>query len=169
MVRRGGYAPPFPQCQCGDLLLIYQRVSYADCAAKRNGPGWICAINLPIQSRALCGLSYGANLEPIAGAAPAWVASLASARSPFGLPTAGDLETPMCRSVRLRDECMTALPNRPKTTEASGHAPQPARLQVHPVSNRRRHASPLWLPMKNGCPRWIRAINLPGQSRALYF
>ena len=26
-----------------------------------GGPGWICAINLPIQSRALCELSYGAN------------------------------------------------------------------------------------------------------------
>jgi hypothetical protein len=26
MVRRGGSAPPSPQCQCGDLLLIYRRV-----------------------------------------------------------------------------------------------------------------------------------------------
>ena len=26
-----------------------------------GGPGWICAINLPVQSGALCGLSYGAG------------------------------------------------------------------------------------------------------------
>jgi hypothetical protein len=39
-------------------------------------------------------------------------------------------------------------------------------MQIRPVSNRRRRARPLWLP-ESGCPGWIRAINLPGQSRAL--
>ena len=31
------------------------------CAAMSGGPGWICTINLPIQSRALCWLSYRAR------------------------------------------------------------------------------------------------------------
>ena len=54
MVRRGGSAPPSPQCRCDDLLLIYRRVWPCVLRGDESGsPGWIRAINLPIQSRAL--------------------------------------------------------------------------------------------------------------------
>lgn len=37
MVRRDGYAPPSPQCHCGDLLLNYPRMKQDDVTAALGG------------------------------------------------------------------------------------------------------------------------------------
>ena len=64
MVRRGGSAPPASAMSvrrsASDLPARECRVL---CAAMSGGPGWIRTINLPIQSRALCWLSYRATIR----------------------------------------------------------------------------------------------------------
>ena len=72
-----------------------------------------------------------------------------------------DVERSAFEAVPARSSGSTPKGMSMKKAEASGHAPQPASSQIRPVSNRRRHACPLWLPGE----RWCAMSVLPRRPR----